>query len=155
MRENLGNNQYDLIVLIYCDLGVFSPDDRKRVFQKVYDALKQGGYFIFDVFTPKKYENFEATRTWNLEENNFWTKEACLHLTAQKNYRGTMTYLEQHYLIYPDFYKEFFIWETVFSEEELLTELKELGFLRSEIYGDMRGTINSSDSETRCFIMEK
>ena len=41
LKEDLGQDRYDLIVLIYCDLGVFSPKDRKRVFQKVYTALKK------------------------------------------------------------------------------------------------------------------
>lgn len=155
LQEDLGKEQYDIIVLIYCDLGVFSTEDRNRVFEKVYGALKKGGRFIFDIFTPKKYADFEETNTWQLEEDNFWTKEACLHLSAQKNYPGTNTYLDQHYLLYPDKLKEFFIWETVFSMEEVLAELQAVGFATSELFGDIRGTAYTPESETLCFVVEK
>ncbi|MBC9705147.1 MAG: class I SAM-dependent methyltransferase [Enterococcus sp.] len=155
LKEELGSEVYDIIVLIYCDLGVFSSEDRKRVFQKVHAALKKGGRFIFDVFTPKKYIDFEAARTWQLEENNFWTQETCVHLTAQKNYFGTNTYLEQHYLLYPDKIKEFFIWETVFEQEQLFMELSTIGFGSSEVFDDIRGMQATEESETICFVVEK
>ncbi|MGM0165554.1 hypothetical protein IGI39_000496 [Enterococcus sp. AZ135] len=155
LNVDLGHEQYDVIVLIYCDLGVFSPKKRKEVFQKAHRALKKGGRFIFDVFTPKKYADFEAAHTWQLDEDNFWTKEACLHLSAQKKYPETTTYLAQHYLLYPESVKEFFIWETVFNKEELLTELKDSDFSDNEVYGDIRGASYTADSETLCFIAEK
>lgn len=155
LQEDLGKEQYDIIVLIYCDLGVFSSADRKRVLKKVYGALKKGGRFIFDIFTPKKYADFEETNTWQLEENNFWTKEACLHLSAQKNYPGTNTYLDQHYLLYPNMIKEFFIWETVFNKEEILAELQAANFANSEVFGDIRGKVYTPESETLCFVVEK
>lgn len=155
LKAELGSEQYDLIVLIYCDLGVFSAEDRQQVFQKVWKALKKGGRFIFDVFTPQKYADFEAADTWQLEENNFWTRETCLHLSAQQHYFGTNTYLDQHYLLYEDACKEFFIWETVFAKEELVMELLAAGFERTEIFGDIRGTTYTSDSETLCIVAEK
>lgn len=154
LNTDLGN-EYDLIVLIYCDLGVFSPKDRQYVFEKAYAALKKGGRFIFDVFSPKKYADFEATSDWELEENNFWTKDLCLHLSAQKNYSGTRTYLDQHYLLYPDLIKEFFIWETVFNREEVLAELQAVGFTKNEVFDDIRGRAFTEDSETICFVVEK
>lgn len=155
LKEDLGNEVYDMIVFIYCDLGVFSPEERTRIFQKVYAALKKGGKFIFDVFTPKKYMEFEATSKWQVEKNNFWTKETCLHLSAQRNYSGTTTYLDQHYLLYPDRIKEFFIWETVYTKEELLVELESVGFTNCEVFGDIRGRGATEDSETLCFVVEK
>lgn len=155
LTADLGKEQYDVIVLIYCDLGVFSPTDRQRIFQKVYRALKPGGRFIFDVFTPQKYAAFEEANTWQVEEDNFWTKEKCIHLSAQKTYPGTTTYLDQHYLLYPDYFKEFFIWETVFAEEELLAELNKIGFASNEVCGDLRGRPSMVESETLCFVVEK
>lgn len=155
LKEDIGNEVYDVVVLIYCDLGVFSPEERKRVFQKVYGALKKGGKFIFDVFTPKKYAEFEAVNTWELETDNFWTKETCLHLSAQRNYPRTTTYLDQHYLLYPDRIKEFFIWETVFTKGGLLAELAAIGFTDSEVFADIRGRAGTEDSETLCFVVEK
>lgn len=89
------------------------------------------------------------------KKNNFWTQETCVHLTAQKNYSGTNTYLDQHYLLYPDKIKEFFIWETVFEQEQLLMELSTIGFESSEVFGDIRGMKATEDSETICFVVEK
>ena len=63
--------------------------------------------------------------------------------------------MDQHYLLYPDKIKEFFIWETVFEQEQLLMELSTIGFESSEVFGDSRGMKATEDSETICFVVEK
>ena len=51
-------NKFDLITLIYCDFGVLSDENRKRLIQKIHKALRRKGRLIFVVFTPKFYLSF-------------------------------------------------------------------------------------------------
>ncbi|MDT2773550.1 hypothetical protein P7H39_08370 [Enterococcus durans] len=63
--------------------------------------------------------------------------------------------MEQHYLLYPDKIKEFFIWETVFEQEQLFMELSTIGFGSSEVFDDIRGMKATEESEKICFVVEK
>lgn len=155
LQTDFSKEKYQLALLIYCDFGVLAPESRKKLLKQVYDSLADGGQFVFDVFTAEKYQNFRPTKTWSIEENNFWTVDSCLHLETNKSYPEAQTYLAQHYLLYPDHYKEFFIWESVFNEKQMKESLFEAGFSQVEVYGDVRGTALEGNSETLCFVAQK
>ncbi|EOT40250.1 MULTISPECIES: class I SAM-dependent methyltransferase [Enterococcus] len=146
---------YDCVLLIYCDLGVFSPAARKQLFRKIYQLLKPGGLFIFDVFTSKYYQSFGDSTAWEIEVGGFWSRKKCLHLQKNQHYVNTNTYLESHYLIYPNHYKEFFIWDTVFTPTELKNELHQIGFSSSTVFGDVAGASYDEASTTFCLVVQK
>lgn len=98
--------------------------EQTELLRNIYRALKLEDYFVFDVFTPQKYTDFLPTKDWQVEEDNFWTEDCCLHLQKNSHYLKTATYLEQHLLLYANDYKEFYIWETVFTLNELSKELE-------------------------------
>ncbi len=50
---------FDVAVMIYCDYGVLSEANRKRLLANVRKALRPGGCLLLDVFTPKQYEGRE------------------------------------------------------------------------------------------------
>lgn len=155
LKTDFSTNQFDLIVMIYCDLGVLSHKQRKIVLEKIYRALKPNGKFIFDVFTQQRYRGFQDSTQWIIDENNFWSVAKCLHLQRNQKYPETTTYLEEHYLIYKEAVKEFFIWETTFEVKALKRELADIGFQSCEIYSDVAGKKWQDDSETICFIASK
>lgn len=155
LKQSLPVTEQDLALLIYCDLGVFSNQDRRKIIRKVYQSLTPGGVFIFDVFTPQKYQGFSATKDWQIEKENFWSQEACLHLESHDQIADSQTYLDQHYLLYPNDYKEFFVWETVFSRQEIERELQAVGFKQITVYGDFTGKTYYPTSETLCFVAQK
>lgn len=155
LQGELGTSDYELILLAYCDFGVFSPENRQKVLTKCFQALAPGGKLIFDVFTPAKYRDFTPEQKWQLEEKNFWSAERCLHLQKTETYPAAKTYLDQHYLIGESWQKEFFIWETVFEPAELLAECHTSGFTKSQLYGDLKGSPYDATSETLCVVLEK
>lgn len=146
---------FELILLAYCDLGVFEPTIRQKLLKKIYASLREGGVFIFDLFTPVKYQDFSELHQWELAENNFWTKEACLHLASQQKTSLANTYLDLHYLIYPNHIKEFFIWETVFTPAAIQQELVAAGFQKIQFYGDLAGEVFTENNSSFCIVAQK
>ena len=62
---------YDAAVLIYCDYGALSTDNRKLLMRKVYDGLKPGGRFLLDVCSVRQYDCFEESQTWEFQDGDF------------------------------------------------------------------------------------
>lgn len=155
LEAELKEKTYDIIVIIYCDLGVLSPENRKILLQKAICALKPDGKLIFDVFTENRYREFQPAKNWCIEESNFWSQAACLHLQENKRYEMTNTYLETHFLIYKDSYKEFYLWENTFTVEQLRDELAGLGIRQTEVFSDISGKKWQEDSETICLVGTK
>jgi len=55
---------YNLITMIYCDYGVLSKNERKKIIEKAYNCLEEGVVFLFDVFNEKKYHSFKEAQSW-------------------------------------------------------------------------------------------
>lgn len=144
---------YNLIVMIYCDLGVLSHENRRLILEKAYQALKPNGRLVFDVFTPARYQDFESTQTWQVEDNSFWSQEPCLHLERTEQYGST--YLAAHHLLNQEEQKTFYIWETVFTTKEMTEELKGRGFTQVEHYKNIAGEAWEDTSDTVCFVASK
>lgn len=50
---------FDAATMIWCDYGALVPADRAKLLRTVHRAVKPGGVFLFDVFTPQHYAGFE------------------------------------------------------------------------------------------------
>ncbi len=57
-------NEFEIVILIYCDFGVLSDIRRQVLLKKIYESLKPGGKFIFDVFTLKEFEKRKRVIYW-------------------------------------------------------------------------------------------
>ncbi len=68
LKAQLGDKEFDLIIMIYTDFGVLDPGERKLLLNNVRKALNPEGYFIFDVL-PKSDQ-------WNGENVTFVTSTA-------------------------------------------------------------------------------
>ncbi|GCF95333.1 SAM-dependent methyltransferase [Enterococcus florum] len=155
LSTSLQENTYDLIVLIYCDLGVLSHTERRQLLTAAYRALRPGGKLVFDVFTPVRYADFRAFRSWQVEQNSFWSETACLRLQENCSYPQENTYLERHDLLYQNSHKTFFIWETVFEPETLEKELSQTGYQSIERFSSIAGDNWQDQSEVACFSASK
>jgi SAM-dependent methyltransferase len=148
-------DQFDIVTLIYCDYAPLILKDRVTLLEKVYQSLKPGGKFIFDVFTPKmrKKEN----RTWQYFENGgFFSAKP--HLLLEANYQyddNDKTELHQHIVITDEDVKYYIVQNHFFTKESLLSEIQPIGFSMSEFYGDVAGNEYSDTGETICCVFTK
>ncbi len=159
LNENYLNlnyeEEYDVIILIYCDFGVLSDEDRAVVLKNVYRALKKGGKFFVDVFTPKQYEDRQESNSWQVAESGFWSPQPHLALNSMYRYEGN-TILNQTVIVTENTVNCYNIWEHMFTQEELRGDMELAGFPIIEVYGDAAGEdYLVSSSTTMCMVATK
>lgn len=86
---------FDLIMLIYCDVGALTDDERDRVFAAAFRALKPGGTFVFDVVSDERLPEVTEEKDWEALEKGFWAGEPHLALTESFVYAEAKVSLSQ------------------------------------------------------------
>jgi SAM-dependent methyltransferase len=67
-------NEFDAVTLICCDYGALTEVERLTLLQKAFHALKPGGLFLFDVFTPVCFNSKAELTSWNISaQGRFWS----------------------------------------------------------------------------------
>ncbi len=143
---------FDVAVMIYCDYGVLSGEDRRRLLRSVRRALRPGGMFFVDVCSEKQYEDERERKTWSYSEGGFWSPSphACLYSFCR--YDECRTYLEQYTVITEERVRCYHIWNHAFVPAELEDELKEAGLGTVRLYGDAAGAGYSAELKTICAV---
>jgi len=147
--------QFDVITLIYCDYAVLSKEDRNILTKKVYQALKPGGKFILDVFTPVMRR--PESRSWHYNaKGGYWSEKPYICLESVYQYDDEdLTQLTQYIVITDDSVDCYHIWDHFFTREALLSEAQAAGFNEFEFYGDVAGRAFSDSCETICGVFTK
>lgn len=147
--------QFDVITLIYCDYAVLSVTDRKALLEKIFQALKPNGKFIFDVFRPVCRKN--ETSSWEFYENGgFYSEKPHLLLESIYQYDDAdQTELAQSIVISDDTVECYHIWDHFFTKDTLFTEIQPVGFRSCEFYNDIAGQDYSESGDTICGVFIK
>jgi SAM-dependent methyltransferase len=150
------NNAFDLVLLIYCDFGALSDWQRAELLNRIYRAMRPGGKFIFDVFTPEYYKGKEESKTWGINENGgFWRAGPHICIQSHHMYENN-TRLDQYVLIDETENLDVVrIWDHYYTRETIIEELKEAGFEKFEICSDVAGKEYNELTETMCIVVEK
>jgi len=99
LEIDLDTDKYDLVVLIFTDLGVLMPGERDKLLKMIYRVLKKGGTFIFDVLKDKDIENKTSPKTWEASNSGFWKNSPYLALSESFLYQEEKVILFQHIII--------------------------------------------------------
>lgn len=147
---------FDAILLIYCDYAALTRDERRLLLTKVYQALKPGGLFIFDVFTDRHFAGKSECATWSLQENGgFWCAGPHLCLEATYLYEGGMVSADQCVILTEAGATEYLIWDTAFTRESLCEEVLPAGFQVVGLYDDVCGAAYTGQSDTLCAVLTR
>lgn len=148
-------NSFDLAVMIWCDYGVLSPKDRKKVLANVFRALKPGGVFLLDVFGAEKFDGRKEHTSYNWEEQGgFWSAQPYLLLSRVWRYRER-TALDRHIVVTAESIRAVNIWEHYFTAGELRRELEDAGFRQEGLWSDVAGKTWTPGSEILCTAVRK
>lgn len=149
-------DHFDLVLLIYCDLGVLDEKERDTLLHKIYNHLYIGGKFVFDVFTPKRYKNHIDSRTWNSFKSGFWRPTAHICLNSNYWYSEERVHLQQTIVLEDNKEMQIYnIWDKTYSIEDISALLSDIGFEDFEFYSDITGREYEEESETLTVIAHK
>lgn len=147
-------NQFDLIMLIYTDLGVLLPDERERLLDRIYRALKPGGIFIFDLINDRNMEEkFQEHQTWSYEFSGFWKASPYLELANGFHYPDSRVFLKQHSIIdESDQIRIYRFWTHYYTSPEVEIFLSSSGFACTESFENILPETDIWDGENVTFF---
>ena len=135
---NFGLEKFELVLLIYADLGVLLPIEREKLLAKIFKALKKGGVFIFDVLKDSGLRDKLSPKTWEASHAGFWKETPHLALSESFLYEKEKVILFQHTIIDSsgkiDNYR---FWTHFFSPNDLSVMLKQQNFRNIEFREDI------------------
>ncbi|MBN1966828.1 MAG: class I SAM-dependent methyltransferase, partial [Anaerolineae bacterium] len=140
--------QFDVVMLIFGDLCVLSPEKRDRLLDHIHRALKPGGTFVCDVSTRHHRARIGAKHNWYAAESGFWKPGPHLVLEHGFDYPADDTYLDQYIVIEESgkisVYRNWFL---DYSVETITAALEARGFAVRAAWSDLAGTPYHPDSE--------
>ncbi len=135
---DFGKEKYDLIILIYTDLGVLLPTERETLLTNINSALKKGGVFIFDVLKDKGLNEKISPKTWEASNVGFWKNTPHLVLSESFLYEKEKIILSQHSIIDNSGDIETYrFWTHFFSQQDIAEMLEQQNFRNTEFRGDI------------------
>ncbi len=134
--------KYDAVSLIYYDYGTFNPLQRRIILENVYEALKPGGLFVFDVVTKNHLNLVELQAQWSVSKGNgFWNQDGYLLFSNTFTYENAAVLLSQHVVVdQAGEVKIYRIWEHWFTSQSISAELDEGGFEIVWVGSDLQGS---------------
>jgi SAM-dependent methyltransferase len=142
-------DQYDIITMIMCDFCALSPEQREPMLGKFHRLLKDGGSILLDVYSLKSFD--ERTETSLYEHrllNGLWSKNDYYGFLNTFKYDDEKVVLDKYTIVEEENDKVVYNWLQYFSEDKLVSELKDADFEVQAIFDDMAGSIYSkSNSE--------
>ncbi len=114
------NDKYDLVTLIYTDLGVLSPIEREKLLNFIHQVLKKGGTFIFDVLKDNEIEKKVNPKSWEAENSGFWKNKPYVALSESILYNDEKVILYQNIIIdEQDNIETYRFWTHFFSQDDV------------------------------------
>jgi len=158
LELELQKDQFDLVILIFTDLGPLLPDERDQLLSIIKKLLKPGGIFIFDVLTDKNIENKLSPKNWVASRQGFWKKRPYLALTESFLYKKEKVILFQHIIVdEQDNISTYRFWNHFFSNSDLEKILLKHGYGEISFYNDVlpSGDGYKSEDVTFCRSVNK
>jgi 2-polyprenyl-3-methyl-5-hydroxy-6-metoxy-1,4-benzoquinol methylase len=140
---------YDAIIMIYYDFGVLSVENQRLLLDRVYQALKPGGRFIFDVLSHNHHQGNPESTSWvYVEKDGFFREEPYLNLESFYRYDELNLVCTQNIVISEQENVCYNIWEMTFDLNILRNLLSGAGFSSVEFFNDATGTPYTANSNT-------
>lgn len=133
-------NEFDAVMQVYGEMGVFSDDKRDALFLKIHRALKPGGLFIFDVTTPSLKLPPAPQNNWHLSDGGFWRPGRHLTLEYRFDYPEENVYVNQYVVIDEDDFTVYRIWNHFYTPDTIKPALEKAGFTLEHTWNDLSGT---------------
>ncbi len=149
------DEEFDMILLIWCDYGALVPTDRKILLEKVYKALKPGGLFLFDVLTINHLNKQEENRIFEIcEKGGYWSPNPYIVFSGHYKYKENVIG-DRIIVIENEKERIFNLWTAYFTRESLSIELKNANFTIKDCYSGVMNKHYEENSDFLCVLAEK
>lgn len=155
MKEFQLPNQVDLIIS-YCDsLNYLAGiEEIKETFRKVYDNLKDNGFFIFDMHTPYKIKEVfkDNTFAWNDKEISvIWLPEVDeTNLIVEHDLTFFVQAEDNYYEKFNEIHRQ-----QTYTMDTVKRVLEETGFELLETFADFQMVLVGETSERVFYVCRK
>jgi len=147
--------KYNVVSMIYCDMGTHSDNNRNKLLQNIYSSLETNGVLIFDVFSENLVNDKHESRNWEyVPSGGFWDKNEYLLLSQTFHYPENKAFAYQYNLMTASGNKHFIVWDRYYSEYEIENILKNIGFRDISIHKNIL-TGNNFTSDNEMFIVAR
>lgn len=154
--KSFPNEKFDVIIMIYCDMGTHSFINRDFLLLNCFNSLNDGGFLIFDVFDENLTKIKKEGKTWDYsKENGFWNEKEYIFLSETFHYNEEKVFLYQHQIITKENTKLFRVWEKYYSENEIKTVVKNIGFTSVDIYKNIIPSSDFTSSDVMFIVAKK
>jgi len=154
--RNYPNGSFDTVILIYCDMGTHSDNDRDILLKNIHQSLHEDGVLIFDVFTEELIKDKTESRNWEYaSEGGFWNNEPYLLLSQTFHYPIEKAFAYQYNLLTRNDNKHFIVWDRYYTQKEITEVLKRAGFSKVTIHTDILEGNNFTSSNEMFIVAEK
>lgn len=138
---------YDLITMIFCDFGVLSPEQRKRLLGTWRSILKRGGRILFDVPSLAYFDSAAEGCSYEYERvGGFWSAGPYFVFHDTFRWEARKLLLERHTVVEADRTRAFYDWLQCFSRESLTRELGRAGLSVEAMYANVAGDPPSDEA---------
>lgn len=150
MRKFCRPDAFNVAICMFTSFGFFDDqkDDRK-VIENVYKSLKSKGRFLIDVMGKEVLARIFKERMWSKEENGV------IFLQEHKIIENWEKIKNRWIAMKGDKKIEFKFSHRIYSAVELSNLLKECGFKKVEVYGNLEGAPYDHKAERLLIVGEK
>lgn len=150
------DGQYDAVMMIYCDMGTHSDEQRDALLTACFEALNTKGKLIFDVFNENIVSDKKEEKTWQYSAGpGFWRKEPHLVLKQTFHYPQNRAFADQYHIVSGDKVDYFLLWERYYTKHEIHGLLKRIGFQQVSIFDDLLSGNNFTSNHEMFVVAQK
>ena len=141
--------RFDFVTAINDCINYIPKDKLKTAFKNVYGALNKGGIFLFDVSSVRKFQS-KIANTVSVDDRDDITYLAFNRLDGDKAVLEVTLFIKQgdSYIRKDETHVQY-----IYTEEEILASLQEVGFTAIEVEGHLGEDKLTSDRI--CFTAKK
>lgn len=122
-------DKFDLVIMIYLDFCALLPNERDKILENIYRALKRGGLFICDVVNGKNIDKKTISQSWEVQNNGFWKNTPYIALTNGYHYPEAKVLANHHIVIGEnDTVDTYIFWSHYYEKDDLASILEPKGF---------------------------
>lgn len=139
---------FDVITLIYTDLCVLSPEQRRNLLSKMRKMLNPGGHIVFDVAGMGLLKKREEVTL--IEDNlmgGFWAPGEYVGIQKSYIYEDQYLALDRYVIVEPKETWQVYNWFQHYTQQIIESELREAGFTIDQMVGDLTGSPLIPDGE--------